>query len=339
MAYPADLNIIIIGGSLAGLFTGVIIKGLPNVASVTILERYQATELQDLGAGLRINDEASDTILEYTGQPLEKYAIPVEQFRFIGKDGRIDGSQPGLGAMTTWAQVYRILRRSFDADPKCIYRHGCTLENVVEEDISTLKVAYRDESGQKVSAVADIVIGADGASSKARLLMTPDATRTSVGYVLYRGVLRYSDVSKSSAEIFGDATTFHWAPASQLISFIMPGAGGPADESGRLVNWVWYQKKSDEAIKKLLRDKRGVQHKFALPAGGMVKDEVLKIKEQAKRELPAAHAEVIAKTSEPFVQVITDSSGGSNVFLNGKLLLVGDAVGGQRYDFIAFRPF
>lgn len=330
MSYPENINIIIIGGSLAGLFTGVVIKSLPNVASVTILERYKEHQLQDLGAGIRINDEACETILRYTGQPPAKYAAFVSKYRFITKDGSIGMEQQVNAWTSTWAQLYRILRQSFDADPKCTYRHGCTLENLVERDAVSVTVDFRDEQGQKASAVAEVVIGADGASSRARSLMLPDTTRTSAGYVLYRGIVADSDLSSDAARSYHDAGTFHWAPSSQVVSYIVPSNEAPADESRRVINWVWYQSATSEETVELLTDKHGTRHRFSLPAGGMSLREVAKIKEKAAKELPAAHTEIIGKTSEPFVQVVTDSLAGSNCFMNGKVLLVGDAVGGQR---------
>lgn len=330
MAYPENLNIIIIGGSLAGLFTGVVLRSLPNVSSITVLERYQIELLQDLGAGIRLGDEACAAILQHTGQPPAKYSALLTSYRFISKDGSVSVEQPTNTWTSTWAQLYRVLRQSFDADPKCCYRHGCTLENLEEGCGSSLIVEYRDEHGRTETTVADIVIGADGASSKVQSLMLPETTRTSVGYVCYRGVVLDSDVSEDAAKLYRNAGTFHWAPASQFVSYSVPSNEGPADESQRLINWVWYQHKTDDAMLDLLTDKQGNRHRFSLPAGGMNAREKAKITEKGRDELPAAHAEIISRTAEPFAQVVTDSLAGSICFLGGKLLLVGDAVGGQR---------
>lgn len=330
MAYPENLDVIIIGGSLAGLFTGVAIKSLPNVASVTILERYEIEDLQDLGAGMRLGDEVCNTVLKHTGQPPEKYAVLLTAFRFISKDGSVSAQMPASAWTGTWAQMYRVLRESFDADPKCRYRHGCTLENLAERDNSSVTLEYRNRQGRQEIAVAQVVIGADGASSKVRSLMLPQTTRTSVGYVCYRGMVPASELSEGALALYNDAATLHWAPESQFVSYNVPGNEGPADECPKVINWVWYQNKTDEAMADLLTDKQGVRHRFSLPAGGMHTREKVKITEKARKELPDAMTEIISKTTEPFAQVVTDSLAGSNCFLDGKLLLVGDAVGGQR---------
>lgn len=330
MAYPDNLNIIIVGGSLAGLFTGVALRSLPNVASVTILERYEIDQLQDLGAGMRLGEEVSNAVLKHTGQTPEKYAVLLTSFRFIAKDGSISADRPASSWTGTWAQMYRVLRESFDADPKCRYRHGCTLDNLAERDSSSVTLEFRNGQGQQETAVAQVVIGADGASSKVRSVMLPETTRTSVGYVCYRGMVPASGVSEEAAALYNDAATMHWAPASQFVSYNVPGNQGPADECPKVINWVWYQNKTEEAMADLLTDKQGIRHRFSLPAGGMHTREKVKITEKARKELPDALAEIISRTDEPFAQVVTDSLAGSNCFLDGKLLLVGDAVGGQR---------
>ena len=46
--------------------------------------------------------------------------------------------------------------------------------------------------------------------------------------------------------------------------------------------------------------------------------------------LPPQFAELIQLTKEPFVQAITDVIGEKNVFMDGKVILVGDAVAGFR---------
>lgn len=53
-------------------------------------------------------------------------------------------------------------------------------------------------------------------------------------------------------------------------------------------------------------------------------------KSYATKVLPPAFAELVNKTQHPFVQAITDVISPECSFLNGKVLLVGDAVAGFR---------
>jgi len=58
------------------------------------------------------------------------------------------------------------------------------------------------------------------------------------------------------------------------------------------------------------------------------------VKEEQKREaavlLPTPLAEIFEKVESPFVQAITDSLATKAVFMNGKVFLAGDAIGGLR---------
>ncbi|ETN45445.1 uncharacterized protein HMPREF1541_09276 [Cyphellophora europaea CBS 101466] len=329
-SYPDSLDVVIVGGSLAGLFAGVVLKTVPSVASITILERYEIDQLQDLGAGIRTGSEANDAILKFTGQPPEKYAAFVDAYRFISTNGGVSADQPTISWTSTWGQLYRVLRQSFDADSRCKYRHGCTLSGLTEQVSSSTVVEFQNEQGKPEILNANVVIGADGASSKVRSLMLPESKRSSVGYVVYRGLVPMEELSENLAKTYEKAGTFHWSPKSQLVSYVVPSNETEADQAKRMVNWVWYQHRTDEAIERLLTDKSGKRHRFSLPAGGMDPNEIASIKEKATKELPAMHTELIGRTEEPFVQVVTDSLAGSNLFFDGKLLLVGDAVGGQR---------
>lgn len=328
--YAENLDIVIIGGSLAGLWAAVAIKSLPNISSITILERYQEEQLQDLGAGIRTNNEAIAAILEFTGTPPEKYAAPIEAYRSLDLDGNLTAEWLTKGWSSTWTQLYRVLRNSFDSDPKSIYQHGCTLHHLDERDKNHLNLRYLDDQGQEHDMVANIVIGADGASSKVRSLMLPDIQRTGVGYVVYRGLVPYSQLSDKAKKVYSKAGSFSYPISSQFASYPVPGNEAPADEAEAVINWVWYQKKDEDELRQLLTDKEGHQHIFSLPVAGMRQEEIAKLRKKTQQELPPQHHEVVAKTKEPFAQLVTDSSSEQNCFYGGKLLLIGDAVGGQR---------
>lgn len=341
--YTTPLSVTIIGGSLAGLFTAIVLQSLPStlVSSITILERLQPENLQDLGAGIRCGDEAIAAIRKYANTPPEKYAALLSRYRFIDRAGNVTADQPGKLWTSTWAQIYRVLRGKFDEESRagnggggrCRYRNGCTLQNLQElakAGKKTMLAEFTNEQDQPETIETDLVIGADGPSSKTRTLMLPESERYAVDYCCYRGVVPMEDFSDLAREQFETASTFHWSPSAQVVSYAVPQNEGEADVGARCVNWVWYQNRTKEEIKELLRDKQGKQHRFSLPAKGMREEEIERIREQARRELPPLHVEMIERTADPFVQVVTDSYAGASAFFGGKLLLVGDAVAGQR---------
>ena len=63
--YGDNLNVVVVGGSLSGLWTAIVLQSLPAVSQVTIIERSTLGQLQDLGAGIRVNPEAIDALRHY----------------------------------------------------------------------------------------------------------------------------------------------------------------------------------------------------------------------------------------------------------------------------------
>lgn len=328
--YDKDLDIIIVGGSLAGLWTGVVFKTLPNVSSITILERYSADQLHDLGAGIRTNEESIDAIRHFTGTGPEKYGVLVNAYKFINQEGQAYHSVSTNTYTTTWGQLYRVFDESYAADAKCTHRLGCKVVDLAVKDDQSVAVDFTNEHGQHETLHAHIVIGADGASSTIRHLMEPESTRTSAGYCCYRGIVPMRELSESSQALWRKSALFLRYEDSDVVTYLVPGNGGPADEVPPVVNFVWYLNKTPSELQNVLVDKQGTQHRFALPAGGMSNPAINELRATAEVKLAPPIAELVGKCREPFVQLVTDSSSSSNAFLGGKVLLVGDAVGGQR---------
>jgi 2-polyprenyl-6-methoxyphenol hydroxylase-like FAD-dependent oxidoreductase len=86
--------------------------------------------------------------------------------------------------------------------------------------------------------------------------------------------------------------------------------------------------------KDIMTDKDGNTHRYTLPTGGKMRDEVWEARKQrAKEILPTQYYELVEKTKTPFVQAITDlkpPADGKCWFLDGKAVLVGDALSGFR---------
>jgi hypothetical protein len=55
----------------------------------------------------------------------------------------------------------------------------------------------------------------------------------------------------------------------------------------------------------------------------------------ARERLPPQFAEIVCKAKRPFVQAVTDVISPANEFLNGKVVLVGDALAGFRPHTVA----
>ena len=80
-----------------------------------------------------------------------------------------------------------------------------------------------------------------------------------------------------------------------------------------------------------MTDIHTVTHNYTLPAG-LIRPEIWTAqKDMAKKRLDADSANLIGLTKQPFIQAITEVVCERSVFLDGKVLLAGDA-------FSTFRP-
>ena len=94
---------------------------------------------------------------------------------------------------------------------------------------------------------------------------------------------------------------------------------------------MWYTSESEERLDEILTNTEGHRHRITLPAGQIREEVWVKQVARAVNEMPTPFVELMQKTTQPFVQAITDVTLGPASFFDGKLLFVGDALA-------AFRP-
>ena len=102
------------------------------------------------------------------------------------------------------------------------------------------------------------------------------------------------------------------------------------EEQDLVVNWVWYLIQNQQGLDDVMRDINNTAHRHSLLKGTMRPDLTKSFQSRASKCLPKAFIKLVHKTSQPFIQVVTDSITDNSTFLNGKLLLVCDAVVGAR---------
>jgi hypothetical protein len=110
----------------------------------------------------------------------------------------------------------------------------------------------------------------------------------------------------------------------------IPGLNGSVSSGEQVANLVWYYNANKEELKEILTDSSGVSHTYSLGIGKInpkIKGEQRKV---AAAILPPQISEVFQKIEAPFIQAITDSLATKSVFMDGRVLLVGDAVAGLR---------
>ncbi|CAD0082140.1 unnamed protein product [Aureobasidium vineae] len=354
---PKLQSVVVVGGSLAGLMHALaIIVHSPSV-KVTILERSPSALLHNQGAGVVAGSDTQSFFSRYVC-PGHDFAVLSTQRQYLDRKGEvIQGSAEKRDQrMTSWDTLYRYLRwRVDDMDikdyisssdlkklearlsdfghGKADYQYGCKVRSV--EDLGPskgIRVRWTNKSDKEEEMTADLVIAADGGSSSVRRTLLPAVQRTYAGYVALRGTVPEDEISESAAEAFSEKFAFYHADGTQILVYLIPGENGTLEPGKRLMNWVWYRNYKDgsDELSDLMTGKDQSHHHITLPPDQM-KDEVwAKQKQDARDVLPPQFAELVNKTTHPFVQAITDNISPNNEFCSGKLLLVGDALAGFR---------
>ncbi|UJO14037.1 2,6-dihydroxypyridine 3-monooxygenase [Fulvia fulva] len=340
-------NVLIIGGSLAGLMHALVLLSLPNSPDkITILERSPTNLLHNQGAGIVAGPEVQQFFSEYVRAGGE-IAIASKLRHYLKKDGTVipESVERREQRMTSWDLLYHLLRwrveglRSEyvkglkgDERPKAEYVNGCTVTGVEDAGKDGVEITWQQKDAGESSEVVDLVIAADGASSTVRKLLRPEVERKYAGYVAWRGTVPERQLSDEAKEVFVEKFTFYYGTGTQTLGYLIPGKDGTMGPGRRLFNWVWYvnYQEVSEELEELMTDTNGKRHAITLPVGLMQPQVWEKQKAHAAKALPPQYAEAVAKTEQPFIQAITDVISPENSFFDGKVLLVGDALAGFR---------
>lgn len=240
MADHPSKKVIIVGGSLGGLFTGIIFHRLGY--NVTILERNLPSALKDQGAGISLSTlypplRESFKKLGTSGSPLtdflEQYdrtktpTLSLTQFQYLNKDGSVKGKIDILGQFASWELLYNIMRANFDGgyelgyvraagkregDGIATYLSGVRVIDLKEVG-GVVRVEYESMEGTSTLEV-DIVVAADGASSTVRKLLLPEVGRIYAGYVIWRGTVRESFLEEETRIFLSGKVSFGLASGS-----------------------------------------------------------------------------------------------------------------------------
>ncbi|KAL8953269.1 MAG: hypothetical protein Q9222_000874 [Ikaeria aurantiellina] len=143
------LNVVIVGGSLTGLFQGIALKRLGH--NVRILERASPENLREQGAGIGMRPETLEFFGKYDQFPDQPYFIPGEgNIQFFDKGANVSKAWKMQVGMSSWDMLYYRLRTNFDGlrsgyvdmgngqiksgDGTAIYEYGCNVTSVKYED-------------------------------------------------------------------------------------------------------------------------------------------------------------------------------------------------------------
>ncbi|KAK0977086.1 hypothetical protein LTR91_013470 [Friedmanniomyces endolithicus] len=343
-------NLVIVGGSLGGLFAGVALK--THGYNTTILERTPENLLHNQGAGIVAGGDTLEFFKRYdrTGKPV---AVPSFKRLYLNRKGDVIHEEINRQNMTSWDLCYYLLRANYDqidspyleggklpeirpTDGQIKYIYGATVTGIEDKDSHVL-VSYTrnhhddNNATEEPSTIqADILIAADGPSSTIRAILEPQVQRTYAGYCVIRGTVPEPEGSPAALAVFRERFCFFHGPQMRNLTYTIAGEHGTTEPGKRLLNFVWYANFPEGSLEleKLMTDKEGRRRRITIPPGMIAPGPWEMVKEMGQQRLPPQMAEMAEKTRSPFVQCITDVIAPKNLYMGDKVVLIGDSLAG-----------
>lgn len=308
---PMNKRAIVIGGSLAGLFSGTLLRSIGW--QVDIYER-STHDLDSRGGGIVLQADVV-MALKKAGIATDKLGVDALERYYLQKNGQIE-RMAMRQTLTSWNILYRSMRRHF---PDEHYHQGKVLAQVASTG-TKVTATFTDGACE----AADLLIGADGPNSTVRQQLLPTYQPQYAGYVAYRGLIEEAELAPEAADIFTERFVFYDFPNSHILAYVIPGENESLVSGKRRFNWVWYVNYDEKTeLAHILTDKNGKHRKHSVPPGMMSPPVEQTMRDYAERVLAEPFKKLITATKEPFVQSILDLAVPQMVF--DSIALIGDA--------------
>jgi len=251
---------IVIGGSLSGLFTGVLLRSIGW--QVDIYERSDRS-LSSRGGGVVLQPDVVEAF-NLASIPHQNLGVVATERYYLQSNGSIQ-RMPMRQTLTSWNSLYNSLRRHF---PEEHYHQGKCLKGL-QQDSEKVTAIFADGT----QTTGHLLIGADGSTSTVRQILLPTYDPMYAGYVGYRGLVDEKDLDLETAAIMTERFVFYQFRNSHILQYVIPGEDESLVPGERRFNWVWYVNYDrDTELRRILTDKNGKQRDYSIPPGMMWKE-------------------------------------------------------------------
>jgi 2-polyprenyl-6-methoxyphenol hydroxylase-like FAD-dependent oxidoreductase len=306
-------KIIIVGGSLGGLFAANIL--LRQGHDVILLEKATGS-LDGRGAGIVTHDALADALRQAGVAVDDTLGVSVAERITLGENGQSLGMMELPQILTSWSRLYFMLKECFPVDR---YLQGKTVKSV-SQNPDQVEVICEDGSDY----VAELLIASDGIRSSVRAQLAPQIKPEYAGYIAWRGVCDEACLSKHTLDTLFNRFGFCLPKGEQMLGYPVAGSGNDTRPGKRRYNFVWYRPASEnEELVSLLTDDDGNYYPTGIPPLKVSWRHIANMRKIAREILAPQYAEILEKTAAPFLQAIYDVRSEEIVF--GRIALMGDA--------------
>ncbi len=304
---------LVIGGSLAGLFTATALCAVGW--RVDVFERSPSA-LDSRGGGIVLQPEVVQAFRFAGIQHAGALGVRSDDRIFLDRHGQVLQRMAMPQTQTSWSLVHGTLARAL---PEGIVHRGETLEGF---DTEGPTVTARFANGRVERG--DLLVGADGPLSTVRATLLPQLAPTYAGYTAWRGLLPERALPARATDQLTGSFAFQDGPGFQFLAYLVPGLDEDTTPGERRWNWVWHRRLDAGApLDAAMTDIQGRRRAYSVPPGALRPQIANDLRDAARAHLAPSFADMVAATEEPFAQAITDLRVPRMVL--GRAVVLGDA--------------
>jgi len=308
---------IVVGGSIAGLFTAAFLRRIGW--QVEVYER-SSIELIGRGVGIFATHLELFEALDKCGAGTVDIGVIVYKRITLDRRGDVIAEKPLLQIVTSWDRLRQVLLKAIDRQR---YHFGYVFDRV-EHDGNGVHVHFANGRSER----GDLLVACDGFRSSVRAQLLPNVQPTYAGYYIWRGAPNESDLSLETRRTMFPYYSFFLADQLQALGYPIAGADDELRIGHRRYNWGWYRVGTAEELRAMCVDDQGSEHEFGVPPPLVRKDLIEQMRRDAEAMLPPQYVDCLRHIDQPFFTPVYDFC--SPRLVSERVALVGDAASTPR---------